>query len=361
MVSSQPHVSIIILNWNGWRDTIECLESVLKSEYENYHVLLVDNCSQDNSPEKIKDWALDKLEHQIESALPQFVFPLIDKPTPLWELKTDGSRISGEMLKNDLSAQIPARSIVLVRNHENSGFAAGSNLGIKISDFLFPTEYIFLLNNDAVIEPQAIRILVDYLSHNKEIGAATSAIYAYTEPQKIANLGGKLTYWGTQSYFTNLNGQKIRKVSFVTGCALMVRKNVLDKFGFFSEKFFFGEEDFEFSMRLRKNNIPMACVAESRVYHKVSASSEKLYQNITRKKFIHVFNRVIDMKDYFSYPVWVAWKWLILGYSLFWLTVKHRESFSTARKFVLSLNKYTHEFDNARKATVEKIYQEIGL
>ena len=51
--SEQTHVSLIILNWNGWNDTIECLESVLKSKYENYHIILIDNFSEDNSIEKV--------------------------------------------------------------------------------------------------------------------------------------------------------------------------------------------------------------------------------------------------------------------------------------------------------------------
>ena len=79
---NKQHLVIVILNWKCWTDTIECLESVYKSEYKNYHIILVDNFSDDDSIERIKGWALGDNEAQFETKFPHLVFPLIPKPIP---------------------------------------------------------------------------------------------------------------------------------------------------------------------------------------------------------------------------------------------------------------------------------------
>lgn len=361
MKFDQPHVSIIILNWNGWQDTIECLESVLKSEHKNYHIILIDNFSQDGSVRKIKEWALKENNVKIETNFPQFVFPLADKPIQIFEIKINNNTPIGNSIKKHLPNKISSGSIVLVRNNENSGFAAGNNLGIKIANILFESPYLYLLNNDTVIESQTIARLIRYLHENPSIGAATSAIYYYSEPKKLANLGGKLTFWASRKYYTELKDSENLSVTFITGCALIVRNKIFKGLGLLSENFFFGEEDFEFSLRLRKNSVPIACVHNSRVYHKEASSSKKLYSNNLRKMFIHIFNRVVNMREYFSYPVWCIWRWLMMLYAFSWLIFKYRISFIKAIMFIKSIEKYSRIYYDARKITVEKIYQELEL
>ena len=82
------HISIIILNWNGWSDTIECLESVVKSDYANYSIILVDNNSIDGSVEKIVSWANGDRFHLIETKFPHLLFPLCPKPIIISEIST---------------------------------------------------------------------------------------------------------------------------------------------------------------------------------------------------------------------------------------------------------------------------------
>lgn len=362
MVSSQPHVSIIILNWNGWRDTIECLESVLKSDYENYHVLLVDNASTDGSKENIKQWALQGNHEAIQTAFPELVLPLLAKPLPLFELRLNGQAALNRAIQNDLPEKLPERSMILVHNHENMGFAAGNNLAFQIADILFQSRYLFLLNNDTVIEPHAAPELVSYLDQHPEFGAVTSAIYYYSNPGEIHNVGGRLSPWASSSYFTTLPGRQKRRITFVTGCALMIPKSTLERVGGFSEKFFFGEEDFEFCWRLLQKNIPVTCVLSSKVYHKVSVAADAMYQKKDLpKKLIYIFSRVVDMKDYYPYPVWLLWRYGLLAYTFFWLTIKYKVRLRDALRFVRYIRHYTRVFNELSKKNLETILREVSL
>ncbi len=362
MASSQPHVSIVILNWNGWRDTIECLESVLKSDYENYHILLVDNCSTDDSVGKIREWALQGNGDPIETDFPQFVYPPVSKPLRIWELTLNNGAHLDEVVQQELPSEIPAGSIILIRNHENAGFAAGNNLAFQIADILFKSQYLFLLNNDTVIEPRAISELVSYLDQYPEFGAVTSAIYYYANPGEIHNVGGQLRPWASCSYFTTPPGRQKRRITFVTGCALMVPKSTFDRVGELSEKFFFGEEDFEFCWRLLQNNIPVTCVLSSKVYHKVSVAADAMYQKKDLpKKLIYIFSRVVDMKDYYPYPVWLFWRYGLLVYTFFWLTIKYKVRLRDALRFVRYIRHYTRVFSDLSKKNLETILREVSL
>ena len=100
---------------------------------------------------------------------------------------------------------------------------------------------------------------------------------------------------------------------------------------------------------------------DSRVYRKVSISSEKLFQQNLRKVFIYTSNRFIYMKAYYPHPVWLVWKWLVMVYSFFWFKLKYQVSFYYTLKFIFLLNRYSSIDNDAREATKEKLYQEVGI
>lgn len=357
----QPHVSIIILNWNGWKDTIECLESVLKNNYQNFHIILVDNFSENDSVQKIRNWALNNEPTVEQTNFPELVFPQITKPISFFEIEIQRGEKIENIFQGKMRINPPTGSIILIKNHENSGFSAGNNLGVKIAGGIFTNDYFLFLNNDTVIHHQALLLLINHLEKNPNIGAATSAIYYYSEPNKISNVGGKLTLWARRKYYSSIKSSRKRRVTFVTGCALMVRKRTFEEHGLFSEKFFFGEEDFEFSWRLNRNKVPLFCVTDSRVYHKISVSSKKLFGDELRKQFLYVFSRIIDMREYFCSPVWWSWRIIIIFSSFFWLTFKYKVKILLALKFAVSVEKYSRIYKDSKKTTIDKIYHEVEL
>ena len=106
----EKHCSIILVNWNGWEDTIECLETALKQDYGSYDVVLVDNGSDDQSIERIKEWA--NLEtFQIETKFPQLVYPIADRPVNIEIIKE---------FADDTNAQL-----IVIVFHERFGFFVG--------------------------------------------------------------------------------------------------------------------------------------------------------------------------------------------------------------------------------------------
>ena len=136
-----PHVSIIILNWNGYIDTIDCIESLKKITYPNHRIIVVDNASSGDDVRILKD----KYDDYIN----------------------------------------------IVANDKNYGFPEGCNFGIRHA-FEKGTDYILLLNNDTIVDPEFLTILVQTAEADKLIGVVGSAVYYYYYPNKIQYIGGKI-------------------------------------------------------------------------------------------------------------------------------------------------------------------------
>ena len=141
-----PTVAIITLNWNGWADTVECLESVYQINYPNYHVVVVDNHSSDNSVRKIKDYASGNLE--VKSNF--FKYDPTNKPIEIVQY----SRENWEIKKNSNTN----KQLILIKNEINYGFAEGNNIGIEYALSNLNLDYIMLLNNDTVVDKKFLKL-----------------------------------------------------------------------------------------------------------------------------------------------------------------------------------------------------------
>ena len=177
-----PSVAIIILNWNGWADTVECLESVYQINYPNYHVVVVDNHSSDDSIEKINDYALGKLE--IKSNF--FKYDPTNKPIETIQY----NRVNWEIKENSNTN----KQLILIKNEINYGFAEGNNIGIKFALNNYNTDYILLLNNDSVVDEDFLRTLVQEGEKNNKIGLLGPKMYYYDNPNVIWCIGGKIDW-----------------------------------------------------------------------------------------------------------------------------------------------------------------------
>ncbi|MCG2715785.1 MAG: glycosyltransferase, partial [Candidatus Marinimicrobia bacterium] len=182
MEPEYPGIAIIILNWNSWRDTLECLETVLKSDYPNFRVILIDNASADNSYDHIYRWCTGQLDEPINSQFPDLIYPIVSKPLDI---------CTGKILnrKYSLNSDIGNSRIFLLANNENSGFAVANNIGIRVACEQFNPDFYVLLNNDTVIRSNTISELVRHAIDNPDFAALQSAIYKYDQPGQIANAG----------------------------------------------------------------------------------------------------------------------------------------------------------------------------
>ncbi|HLP48065.1 MAG TPA: glycosyltransferase family 2 protein [Candidatus Kapabacteria bacterium] len=256
-------VYIILLNWNGWKNTLHCLESVMRSDYRDFRVIVCDNQSTDGSLEKIKAWAEGKQPADLElhEQLKPLVCPGVEKPATYIEYR----RIEAEAGGNEKDENIP---LVLIRNGANNGFSAGNNVGIRYA-LKKRADYIWLLNNDTLVNGNTLKELVYRMESEKEIGIAGALIYLASEPTKMQTYGG-----GTISHCTGRDRfvHSPGPVEYVAGTSFFVKRDVFEQVGLLDEKFFFYWEDVDFSRRAVNAGWKVAVVAGAVVYHKFSAS-----------------------------------------------------------------------------------------
>ncbi len=352
-----PKVAIIILNWNGWEDTIECLESLYQSNYLNYNVILVDNGSDDESIRRIKEYCEGKTK--VESKF--FKYDSTNKPIEIIELRRRDIETDNLITDKDFLNNVNSKTLTLILNEENLGFAKGNNVGIKYA-LKYNFDYIMLLNNDTVVSQKSfLNEMISFMEENKNIGVSVPCICYYDQPNNIWNCGGKLLPFGWRRYFTSQNllnsERKYIDVSFITGCALLIRKSVLERFGLLTEDFFFGEEDYELSIRMKKNKVNMACVLDAKIYHKVSSSVKKLGDEKLNFTFIHHLNRLVHLKRYYSRFLWELFRIGALLYIFFMLRIRYRISYKDLFKYIKRLIEYSNVLSGVDKENFERILQ----
>ncbi|NLH39207.1 MAG: glycosyltransferase family 2 protein [Elusimicrobia bacterium] len=283
-----PKVSIIILNYNGWQDTIECLESVLRNDYDNYQVIVVDNNSQNNSLDYIKAWADGKLNvwTKPDNSLRHLSFPPVEKPIPYIfytreEAENGGIKeLESRFTENDYKGTTTKYPLVLIQSGDNLGFAGGNNVAIRYVLAKDDSDYIWLLNNDTVIDRIALKELVKLAESDNGIGIIGSKILWYDNPKMIQSCGGmkilKLLTKAENVYIyqkdSELIDQKNIYFDFILGSSLIVSKNTIKTIGLMDESYFMYWEDAEFGLRAKKNNIKLEYASNSRLWHKGGAS-----------------------------------------------------------------------------------------
>lgn len=215
-------VVIIIVNWNGWQDTNSCLDSLKSLDYPNFRIIVIDNNSTDDSV-------------------------------------------------NQISASHP--NVNLIRTCHNLGFSGGCNVGIS-SAIDEDAEYVWLLNNDTVINQLTLKEMIILSDTNANIGAVGSRIYYMNESNKIqAWGGGSFSFWTGRTRHI-LSPASERKLHYITASSILIRCKTLKEIGFLDNKsFFMYWEDVDFSFRLRKAGWKIAVANDSIVYHKEHAST----------------------------------------------------------------------------------------
>lgn len=223
----QPLVYIITVNWNCYKHTAECLNSLKKLEYKNYKIVIVDNGSRNNEGER-------------------------------------------------LSKQFPSTKII--KNKINKGYVQANNQGIDIA-LKNKAKYILLLNNDTIVKSDFLKHLVEFAEAKKFQGVLSPKILYYNS-DKIWGMGGKL------SIFTSIPrmiGQgrpssqfnTIIEPDYASGCAFFVNKEVIEKVGLLDPRYFAYYEDTDWSYRIRKAGCRIKVLPKSVIWHKVSQSTKQ--------------------------------------------------------------------------------------
>lgn len=312
-------VAILILNWNGWDDTIDCIRSLLSMKYEDFFIILGDNGSTNDSKEQISNFCMS--------------------------IGKNNKWLTTETVTNK---SIEKKEIVLIDLKTNHGFAKGNNLMVKYAWHYNP-EYYLLLNNDTEVEPDFLRKLVDFQKLNRDIKILSPLIYYFFEKNRIWNAGGKII-WGVRKYFygncliKDIKIKEFLRCSYITGCALMCTPEVLkEDHSLLTEAFFHGEEDFELGLRMKKEKIKMGCYTPSVIYHKVGRSSGKVGDKIG-KTYCYYLNRFINLRHNLNPISFYVFLCVYLPYVIKLLR-KKGVSYPAAIKFYYKVIVESHKLD----------------
>lgn len=292
-------VSILILNYNSWKDSVECLESVTNLNYSSYEIIVCDNFSTNNSMEHIKAWAEGKeTAPHLSEKLKDSLFPLTPKPIP-YVCYTREEALQGgnnELEKNTFSSQFP--KLILIKNDRNEGFSEGNNLMMRYVLAQGTSQYIWLLNNDTVVHPESLSALVKKAQEHPEGCMIGSKTLLYEKPHLVYTLaGGSIDSKYSTHWFDFGKPEKEAKeekdiqLDFITGSSCFLSCKTLKKIGFLPDEYFMYYEDIDWSMRAKKYAIPLLYASKSVIWHKKGVLHE---ENTPSRKQIKIAHKSIS-------------------------------------------------------------------
>lgn len=229
-MSIPSSLAIIIVNWNGYQYTKNCLRSLRDIQYEDYEIILVDNGSKDKSGDKLK-----------------FEFP----------------------------------EVTLISLASNTGFTGGNNAGIEYA-LSTNKEFVMLLNNDTVVTLDFAMVLVSKIKSDAKIGAVQPKIMLNEDRDTIWNGGTDFsTTWTTTKTFGT--GKKDegqfnlqREVPWITGCCFLVRTSIIKEVGLLDNHYFAYYEDVDWSFRIRNAGYHLLYEPKAVIYHEVGKANESM-------------------------------------------------------------------------------------
>ncbi len=240
-------IGIVLVNYNGIKDTKDCIESIRKSTFLNYVIYVVDNDSSD-----------------------KFV------------LRKEYENCSDvEILVSDT----------------NAGFAGGCNIAIREIIDNGEFDYIFLLNNDTTVSENSLEVLLSVAENNKDAGIITCKINYYFNKNKVWFSGSKYsTVLGNAKHILSDKKIGIKKIPFATGCVQLIPVSVIKKVGLMDEKYFLYSEDLDYCRKIIRYGYKIYYTDNTVIYHKVNVTTGKdspLQQYYsTRSRFLFIKQNV---------------------------------------------------------------------
>ncbi len=305
-------ISIILLNWQGWRDTLACLDSLQKLTYSGeFSIIVCDNGSKDDSFTQILNWAKQHYElSAIEVIYAQ----------------------KGQSHNSQFT--IHNSQFTIIQTGDNLGFAGGNNVGIRYALTNQQCEYLWLLNNDTVVDTYALSTLIEYATVHPQIALLGSTIIDYYQRDTVQCAGG-CYYSPLLTIFKPVHaGQTLNKVmqcnenisfDYVYGAAMFLKVVAMQKVGLLNEEYFLFYEELDYTQRLKRQGYEIGWCKNSLVYHKGSASvgsvhtgnHDKLrqanyYENLSTLKYTANFYRhllpIVMMTRFIGKSLALIWR-----------------------------------------------------
>ena len=271
--SPAPGLAIVILNLNGWDVLRDCLLSLRDSLYPDFVAIVVDNGSTDGSPRKTREG-----------------FP----------------------------------EAVVIETGSNLGFTGGNNVGIQCAMKMGARAFL-LLNNDTIIDSRCLSAMMAALDADPRVGAVTPKILFHDRRDRIWSAGGDYTLWkgiakhrGLRAPADDPRFARPCDVTFATGCALCVRRELVEKIGVLDDNLFIYNEDTDYSVRVLRAGYRILYVPNAVLWHREGWDSRRA---TGQKRRLHLCTRNILMvhrkhRSWYHLPVFAAffaWRWVLLA------------------------------------------------
>lgn len=268
---ARPRLAVVIINWNRWADTLECLESLMRTD-QPVRIVLIDNASSDDSLLQIRNWASGETVWETPAgALGRLTRPPLRKPIPIRELTDEEA----------LTARPGAELLTIIRSSENRGFAGGNNLAMRHALNDPAIAYCWCLNNDTVVEPDAPRALLARMDATHKVGMCGTQVRFYHRPgtwqqlngSRFKLLTGQSTGIGANQPVTRpFDPKKVASdTDFVLGASIAVSRAFLETVGYMEESYFLYFEEMDWSVRNR-GRFAIAFAHGAVIYHKEGGS-----------------------------------------------------------------------------------------
>lgn len=239
-------VAIILLNYNTYEYTIECLKSLFNQEYINYSIFIVDNNSTNNS---IK-----------------YIYEFLDREGKDYILIDDKDEMIGD------------NKIFLIKSYENNGYAAGNNIALKKAIASSKFDYYWIMNNDTVVKKDTLSLMVNCLNNDKLKRPVGNYVYYYDNNDIMQMAGGlKINKFNFKPSFSNDESE----IDYLGGVSYLIDNTFISEYGLMYENYFLNSEDLEYFYKykidfLNKNESINAFNVIGDIYHKESATQGKV-------------------------------------------------------------------------------------
>ena len=287
---NQPKVCTITLNWNGLEDTIECLESLKKITYPNYEVIVVDNGSEANDAQVLEERFGDYIH--------------------------------------------------LIKNDRNYGFYGGANIGIRYALNNSYPDYLLLLDNDTVVDPEFLTEMVKVAEADPAIGIAGAKIYYYDEPDRLQFVGEKIAVWTGvalplimikkgilgRKEFDRGQHDSIKEVEVMQFWCALIRKETLESIGLFEGRPFHEYAEYaetDYFIRAREAGFKTVYIPKAKVWHKYRTANKtdgSLQYHSLRSRFPFIRQHATKWQYrcfliyFFGVHLWLATAYYLIWY-----------------------------------------------
>ena len=261
-----PKVYILILNYNSWEDSIECLENILQQDYQNYQIVLIDNASPDGSMQHIQSWADKTINY------------FYTQDTDLQDIEIK---------------DIPDK-LILIQSQKNDGFAAGNNIFLQKARS--EDAYVWLLNPDMSLNEDTLTQLIRFAQNNSTQSIIGCTLKKYNSPEETFLVGGAKinTRWGTVSFIQKPN--EIDQLDYIHGGALCTHLSNFELLGVLPEDYFLYWEEADWCYQAKLRGFQLLVCIEAVAFDKIGGSVGRGYL----AEYYYTRNALIFAKKYFK-------------------------------------------------------------